>query len=173
LKLSNLQTFKAYTLSNEIIQNDLAIGKYIASIKLINCKGELFLQIKLSWESISTIDVFSQLGLFCSKVGAVNNVTILAEFAELTMAIFRQDEDLETVNVLGRSIDKILDTLKRCLTPDVKEVLQGDGLDSPDSQKSEDLAAIYLDDDAWNVQKEQRKLPTVDPEKTIPYQRGV
>jgi hypothetical protein len=173
LKLSNLQTFKAYVLSNEIIQNDLAIGKYIASIKLINCKGELLLQIKLSWESISTIDVFSQLGLFCSKVGAVTNVTILAEFAELTMALLRQDGELETVNFLGRSIDKILDTLERCLTPDVKEVLQGDGLDSPDSQKSKDLAAIYLDDVAWNVQKEQRKLPTVDPEKTIPYRYGM
>jgi hypothetical protein len=150
--------YKIHTLSNQIIANEIKIGKYVASIKWENLDGLFYLRIKLTWnQEITTLEIFEQIGLFASKVGLVSQVNINAHSAviETAVAIIKSNEGLETIDLLGRAIENIIDILKHCL------MAESDGLDNPHSQKSKDLAEqrkyVYFTDAEWNECKNLKK----------------
>jgi hypothetical protein len=157
--------FKVYTLSNQIICNECTIGKYLASIRWENEDGLFFLRIELTWNSsISTLEIFEQIGLFASKVGLVSEVRIDSHSAVIRMAvaIISKKECLMTIDALGGAIDSIRHTLECCLSPECPIGSESDGLDNPNSQKSKDTAAIkavarYLNDSEWNAAKERQQ----------------
>jgi hypothetical protein len=102
------------------INDRLEIGKYIAKITWENHLDRFRLKITLSWDSIPTNDVFAQIGLFCSEVGSAIEVNILAGCAKIVMVVRQPSDNLGTIDGLGRSINKIRNTLERCLQPDVQ-----------------------------------------------------
>lgn len=140
--MTAVQFFDFNALGNRLIGNEIIIGKYTARLFLIAYQGEpIKLDIDLKWQAIDTTDIFASIGEFCGAVGSAQKVEIGAQGASIRLLVIKEPNSGDTIVDLARAIERIRNTLIRCLSPECPNA-ESNGLDNPNSQKSKDAKTI-------------------------------